>query len=63
MKRLITIDPERITDRMFGGPHFRAFLSDGETMTCPKTGKQWREADLHTAWMEGRNIPPLVAHG
>lgn len=53
-----TIDPERITSRTFGGPHFRRFVMDRDNLyRCPETGKAWRPCDIARGWLEGRNVP------
>ncbi len=59
---IYTLDPERITDRMFGGPHLRAFVAlDGDKMQCPKTGKVWSRKAMAAAWQDGVNCPAVAA--
>ena len=60
MKMVWTADPERITDRIFGGPHFRAMEDiGGNHLRCPKTGKVWDRSAMDVAWAESRNCPAL----
>jgi hypothetical protein len=57
-----TIDPERITERIFGGPHFRAFEEiEGGNLRCPKTGKVWSRAAIAAGWSESRNVKAEAA--
>ncbi len=60
MKTVCTVDPERITLRLFGGPYFRFFEERGNVLVCPKTGHAWRAGDIAQAWAEGKDIPALV---
>ena len=53
------IDPERISERVFGGPFFRAFKADGDRLICARTGKVWEGAADSRAWMESRNCAPI----
>lgn len=57
---VVTIDPERITQRLFGGPHLRTLNRlEGGLLQCPKTKKVWDHADFEKAWMEGYDVPPV----
>jgi len=58
---IIMIDPRRITDRSFGGPHFAEFdvISDLR-VRCKKTGDVFDLRGLSDAWMESRNLAPII---
>ena len=58
---IISIDPRRITDRLFGGPNFAAFDQITPTrIRCQKTGDIFDTRGINDAWMEGRNLAPII---
>ena len=64
MTQITMIDPSRITDRLFGGPYFRRFnIVGGNRVACPNTGDVWDIRGLSDAWMEGRNLAPIIKGG
>jgi len=58
---VICIDPCRISERSFGGPHFRSFcqISPNRIM-CLVNRDVFDTRGLHDAWMEGRNLAPII---
>ena len=55
------IDPRRITERHFGGPRFATFFVLGPNrIICKKTGDVFDTRGLDDAWMEGRNLAPII---
>jgi hypothetical protein len=56
-----TIDPRRISERYFGGPHFAEFLRIEGTprMICPKTADVFDMRAIAEAVSEGRNLAPV----
>ena len=58
------IDPRRITDRLFSGPHFADFEAITPTrIKCVRTGDVFDMRGIHDAWMEGRNLAPIIKGG
>lgn len=57
----IFIDPRRITDRLFGGPYFAKFrmINDWRAL-CEETGDVFDIRGLDDAWMESRNLAPII---
>ena len=55
------IDPRRISERLFGGPHFAEFFVLGpDRIICKRTGDVFDTRCLSDAWMEGRNLAPII---
>ena len=56
------LDPERIAERVFGGPHFIRGWEDmaGEWFCTRDKAKWWRKRDIVRAWHEGTNCPPVA---
>ena len=61
-----TIDPERITDRLFGGPHFISMDVASEVLGIlrhPKSGRVYMAREISVAWWEGRNAREAIYAG
>ena len=55
------IDPRRITERVFGGPHFGVFYIIGNyRVKCCQNGDVFDTRGLNDAWMESRNLAPII---
>ncbi|RTL05378.1 hypothetical protein EKK58_08240 [Candidatus Dependentiae bacterium] len=56
------LDPQRITDRLFGGPHFKEFLKiDGtERVIDPQTGDVYLMSTINLGWEESFNVYPIL---
>lgn len=59
----ISVNPARITERIFGGPHFMAGWADQTFFYSHDRKRRWRWADIYRCWMEGRNCPPAPTEG
>lgn len=58
----IMIDPMRIAEFHFGGPHFKQFRVIHEhRVKCEETGGVWDIRGLPDACAEGRNLMPIIA--
>lgn len=53
---VLYVDPEKITNRLFGSIPYRLFFRKGDTLTCTITGKKWSASEIATAWLENRNL-------
>jgi hypothetical protein len=61
------IDPERIADRIFGGPYFCDMQiitsEDRPLLRHPVSGNVYHPAECSRAWVESRNARPVVYAG
>ena len=63
---ILAIDPERITERVFGGPHFIALErieGRADLVRHPKIGRVYSLAEVDVAWFESRNARPVIYAG
>ncbi len=58
---IIDIDPRKISQRSFGGPYFATFDRVGKHyIKCTKTGDVFYTREINAAWMESRDLAPIV---
>jgi hypothetical protein len=60
---VFTVDPERITERVFGGPHFVGLSvvnRDHGLLRHPRSGRIYSRAEIAQAAWEGRNAREVI---
>lgn len=61
---IIMVDPRRISQRLFGGPHFAVFERAGEhRIKCVDNGDVFDTRGIGDAWMESRDLAPILRGG
>ena len=61
ISKIFIMDPEKVTSRLFGGPHFMVEYTDGIFVRSLDGTKLWLYSEIIKAWNTGTyNYPPVM---